>query len=323
MYKGVVLYPPTLDWNFMVQRPQQIMKQFANNGWCVFFCNQTQNKSSDWLEKINENLFICNDFELLLTKLAKVDILYISWAKHHNIVDKIKPNLVIYDKVDDFEEWEAYDLKMNKAADIMFTTSNTLYENNDHKSKFLIRNACDYEHFQQKKFSPLLGIDKFKKPILGFIGAIGNWVDVDLLERIAKKYTVFVVGPEFGNRKPKNCIYYGIKNYAEINNFYRSIDIGIIPFKINRVSLSANPIKMYEYLASGKPVIATETPETKLFPEHVHIFNKDNFEEVIQNIVENENDDIIEKRKLLAKENSWEIRFKEMEKIILQRLNKE
>jgi glycosyltransferase involved in cell wall biosynthesis len=80
---------------------------------------------------------------------------------------------------------------------------------------------------------------------------------------------------------------------------------------------------MYEYLASGKPVIATETPETKLFPDHVHIFNRDNFEEVIHNIIDNENDDIIKERKLLAKENSWENRFKEMEKIILQRLNKE
>ena len=53
----------------------------------------------------------------------------------------------------------------------------------------------------------------------------------------------------------------GTKPYETLPSYLANIDVCLIPFKINQITLASNPIKMYEYLAAGKPVVSTALPE--------------------------------------------------------------
>ena len=150
-------------------------------------------------------------------------------------------------------------------------------------------------------------------PVLGFVGAIGSWVDTNLLGKLAEHYTVIVVGPNFGKTAPPKTINFGMKDYHQLPRYYSVIDIGIVPFLLNKVSIAANPIKMYEYLAAGKPVVATDIPECRLYPEAV--FPSKTFFEFCANIKKAQEVSPETARKI-ALENTWEIRFKTIQREI-------
>jgi glycosyltransferase involved in cell wall biosynthesis len=60
------------------------------------------------------------------------------------------------------------------------------------------------------------------------------------------------------------CFKLGARAYSELPRYYNNLDVGLIPFADFEVAKAANPVKMYECLAAGKPVVATTTSETSL-----------------------------------------------------------
>lgn len=313
-----ILYPPTIDWEFMFQRPQQIMRQFARHGWRVIYCNKTQEKGAE-LREVEPNLFVCRDLLKYIHEYGnKIDVFYTTWAKCCSLVSAFESKVVVYDRVDYFKEWSIYEEFMIKNADVVFCTSQNLLEFTNHHNVHLVRNACDFEHFNTTK--EVVSLENQKKPILGFIGALGAWVDKEVLNYLADNYTLLIVGERFGIDAPKNSIFIGYKPYKELPSYYNSIDIGIIPFDItSMVAQCANPIKMYEYLASGKPVLASETIETSLFPGNVYTYGHIPYrylDNIIKEILEGENATSKLERMQIAKENTWENRFKIIEREI-------
>lgn len=312
-----VLYPPTIDWSFMFQRPQQIMRQFSKNGWKVIYCNITQNKEKPMLENVEDNIYVCNDWNAFIKSKEHVDVLYSTWAKCYGYVGVIKPDIVVYDRVDDFEEWEPYEADMLEKADIVFTSSKVLYNKTvgKHENVTLVRNACDAEHFNPERIGKMYF--KVPKPVVCFIGALGKWVDADILREVADKFSLVVVGPQFGINSPPRAYYIGMVGYQELPRYYAGIDIGIIPFTDGRVSQAANPIKMYEYLAMGKPVVATSLPETEHCSKYLRTVKKG--ESFVSAIIEELRDDSKEKalkRREFAESNTWGHRFRVIEDAI-------
>ena len=311
-----ILYPPTINWGFLFQRPQQLLSQFAENGWTVYYANKTQGYKE--VEEVKENLYIYHDFSILLKEVDEVDILYITYPRHYYLVDKIKARLVIYDCLDKFGEWEQYEQKMVDRADIIFTSSHYLYSEKKELAEqvFLIRNACDFSHLQQIIETPI-EITRLKRPIIGMVGAVGHWVDKDILTEIAARYTTVLIGMEFGNKVPSSVIQLGNKSYHDLPDYYNNIDLGIIPFDQSETSKAANPIKMYEYLAAGKPIVASDLPEMKNFPGL--IYKADNSQHFLLKIAEalqEDNEELVKKRKKAAANNTWQIRYRRIKEIL-------
>lgn len=311
-----ILYPPTIDWEFLFQRPQQIMIQFAKNGWQVYYANKTQRYKE--VEEVKPNLYLYHDFSILRRKIKEVDILYITSPHQYYLVDKIKAGLVIYDCLDQFQEWVKYEEDMIERADIIFASSEYLYQEKKkyHKKVFLIRNGCDYNHLQNNDKVPI-EMTRLKRPIIGMVGAVGSWVDKNILAEVAYGYTTVLIGLEFGSKLPEGVIQLGNKAYQDLPQYYNSIDLGIIPFDQSVTSIAANPIKMYEYLAAGKPIVASSLPEMKTFPDF--IYTADSPEEFVVKIdtaLRDNNKMLIEKRKKAACENTWKMRFEKIESIL-------
>jgi len=109
-------------------------------------------------------------------------------------------------------------------------------------------------------------------PILGFFGLIRDWVDLDLLAEVAKRrpdWHIVLLGDADSNvnlsayRGTANMHFLGRRPYASLPAYCRCFDVGLIPFKVNELTKSVNPIKLREYLAAGLPVVSTPLPEVQ------------------------------------------------------------
>jgi glycosyltransferase involved in cell wall biosynthesis len=169
---------------------------------------------------------------------------------------------------------------------------------------------------------------KIKKPILGFLGTIQYWIDFDLIRFIAFKnpgWSIVMIGPigrlaEIEKIKSLPNVYLlGRKPYQEVPNYVKAFDVCLNPYKIDEVSKSCSPLKLYEYLASGKPIVSVDMPEARKFKNLIEIgLDYEDFLEKIQKVLDclPEDKAKIEMRIREAEKHSWDSRFLELEKIL-------
>ncbi|MGM1044884.1 MAG: glycosyltransferase family protein [Bacillota bacterium] len=322
MKKKVILYPPTLDWDFLKQRPQQIISQFAKNGWTTIFCNNTQSNQPP--QEVEPNVFVYHNFEdvlkLIKFKQIKVDIYYYTWAKAAEHIDKIKARINIYDSVDSFDSWYEYEDNAVERADIVLTSSQFLYDlrSKSHENTYLVRNACP-ESYIDRDYTLPIDLKDLPRPIIMFSGAIGSWVSTRLLRKVADKYTTVLVGKEFGKQCPSNVYNLGTKNHDELYNYYANADVCLLPFDTSQeVTQAACAIKLFEHMSAGKITVSTKWPETDIYPNAVLTAETDDeFLEMVDKAVQSNmsftnRDSIID----YARNNTWEKRFLIIDKAI-------
>ncbi|MBV1735326.1 MAG: glycosyltransferase [Candidatus Desulforudis sp.] len=155
------------------------------------------------------------------------------------------------------------------------------------------------------------------KPIVGYIGAIRDWIDWRLVAFSATKYPnmsfVFVGSGRAPSKMPPNVHFLGRVDYGCIPSVLRKFDIGIIPFKVDSCTLSVDPVKLYEYCAVGIPVVSTYLPDG--CPEGcVYVAqHATGFADMVLRALEDPHD---VPRKLFAQSNSWAVRVKLIEDIL-------
>ena len=332
---AVIIYPPTIDWEYMRQRPQHLMLQFAENGHQVFYCNKTP-LTYPWFEKITENLCIVHNVDLFLEKYiphikaGRVPVIvWCSWTRIASMLQAFQPDLIVYDCLDEFAEWLPYEPNMIDMADMVFCSSdylmNRLTTQYDKKKISLLNNACDFAHFNRNyRVKPKKPADlpETTRARIGYMGAWAPWVDFDLVEKIClgfPQHQVVVIGLQMAEQLPlelPNFVFLGMKEYEQLPDYLAHLDVCIIPFKINLTTVATNPVKVYEYLAAGKPVVSTALPELNKIQPLVKIgCNHDHFLEQIKTCLKAPEDNIAERIKF-ARANSWETRYGDIEEVI-------
>lgn len=188
---------------------------------------------------------------------------------------------VVYHCVDRWWAFSDYDATVMREAhasccrqaDIVFASSAELVEDcrEYNQKSFLVRHGVEWEHFAGAALSPPPcpgDIADLKGPILGFFGLIHEWVDQELLVRIADAFpeaTVLLIGKVQADvsmlESRPNVRLLGQKSYASLPAYSARFDVALIPFAYNDLTLAVNPIKLREYLSAGLPVVATALPE--------------------------------------------------------------
>lgn len=249
------------------------------------------------------------------------------------VVGKIRECLVCYKVMDDRMEFPGIQRWINGnidfltgKADIIVTSSLRLFDKfkrNREKDIFLVGNGVEVEHFKKARENIEIpeDLNSLENPVLGYIGTIGEWFDFKLIERILLFYpdiSIVLIGPIFPTQKIEierikkahsNFFVLGKKPYDILPNYIRGFDACIIPFKINKLTLSVNPNKLYEYLAGGKPVISTALPELRKFKDIVYLAeNHDEFIFHVKTALTSKHD--LKKFLEIAQENTWDDKAK-------------
>ena len=186
--------------------------------------------------------------------------------------------VLIYDMMDDHSgflgngAWlPQQEGELLAAADLVTVAADMLARKaQDSKTCITIKNAADRDHFSSVR---LRAIDD--APVrIGYYGAISHWFDSELVSECAKAHPEWefeLVGSTFQADLQDlgslpNVLMRGEQPYDAISDYLSGWDVGIIPFKLLPLTLATNPVKVYEYLTAGRPVVATALPELTQSP---------------------------------------------------------
>lgn len=286
--EGVIIYPPTHDWGFMFQRPQQMARAFARRGYLYFYC--TKNERSDSVigyQEVESHLFVCH-VPLETFRLVEQPIVYLGAAWYRGKFAYLNSPRIIYDCYDDLEvsgaRVEDHE-NLLATAEMVLVASKRLLDDIQgiRPDAVFVPNAVDYQYIKNSYPKPdreppadLRSIMDTGHPIIGYSGGLAEWFDYELLAYIAKakpEMEFVLLGVNYDGSLDRSRIleinnvhWLGMKPYSELFNYLWRFDVGIIPFKINTITLATSPIKLFEYMAAAKPVVTTALPECQRYP---------------------------------------------------------
>jgi len=324
-----IIYPPTIDFQWLFQRPQQLLREMAGRGYkVVFFNHDNYYKQKESIIEVYPNFYLCTS-ETTMEELPIKHpvILWISYPPHVEYIGRYQEKLVVFDAIDEasgeFAHWAGDLDRVAEKSDIILATARKLYDYHNAKQPnvHMCPNGADYKHFSQARslFSPRpLDMPDNQRPNVGYFGAIAPWIDWELMDYVSERnrdLNFVMIGPLYGEFKDivtaDNIYYLGRKDYVELPRYLQYFDVCIIPFKVTPMIEACNPIKMYEYLSAGKPVVTTDMPEVRnLAGVYVGKTNQE-FNHYIQQALWHK-DDFTQKmaRMKIARANSWANRAK-------------
>lgn len=135
----------------------------------------------------------------------------------------------------------------------------------------LVRNAAEYAHFSQAPDEVFRDPDG--RRVIGYYGAIAEWFDVALVRKVAQdhpQHLLLLVGCDTAGAGAQledlaNVKFTGEVAYRELPYWLHGMDVCLLPFLVTPLTVATNPVKVYEYLAAGKPVVAVDVPEMAQF----------------------------------------------------------
>ncbi len=193
--------------------------------------------------------------------------------------------LVVYQCVDEFSAFAdtngrhiaEMESQLLKRADVVITSAERLRASKAkvNANTSLVPHGVDFQHFV-KACDPATVVpeelSKLPKPVIGFFGLVAEWCDLEAIAAVAKanpQGSVVLIGKVMPDCDLKpldgipNIHLLGRKKYEELPGYCKGFDVGLLPFKLNELTLNSNPLKVREYLAAGLPVVATALPEVE------------------------------------------------------------
>jgi len=252
-------------------------------------------------------------------------LLWFSTPTDRALIGTLDERLTVYDCMDLHEGFHkgataqrvaSEEVRLLHEVDVVFASSAPLYEHcrQHHPNVHLVRNGVDLENFT-RKLLPLHHPPA--PPVIGYMGYIGPWVDIDLLIAVARAYpqaTLSLVGPIRTDLKGldmlPNVRLWGERPYEEMGGFVQNFDVCLIPFVVNDLTEAVNPVKLYEYFALGKPVVSSALPELRLYEDITYVADdRVGFVSAVGRALAEGHDTALNlRRRECAKANRWEAR---------------
>jgi glycosyltransferase involved in cell wall biosynthesis len=285
----------------------------------------------------------------LASRLPQPVVLWIYDPGAEDMAGSCGEAFAVYDCVDDYAEQTNSGRRRKLVAEcdrlaatrsrLVFTTSSTMFERQRPRNAatHLVPNAGDYEHFVKAGDRAFAApeVQELPRPVLGFVGNfLASKVDFGLLEQVARalpESTLVLVGPprpETGRALERlarlpNIRWLGPKPYEDLPRYVAAFDVGLIPYVSNAYTRSCFPLKLYEYLAAGKPVVASGLPELAgLEPDVILVSDTSRFIDAVKEAQAHNGEAERRRRRHLASRNSWEAKTDRLLGLVEQELRR-
>ena len=279
--ENIIIYYSKNSYKLLYQRPHQILRNFDNSWEKIFI---TSDLVREYIPNYNLHVWMYTKRRLIfknITQIHKVIIYYTDPRLFDEIIEfkNTFPNTkVLFDLIDaPLEEFVIWKPNLSKALEncdyLIYSHPKLIDFINFDKiitKPHYISNGCDYELFKQAikpiyprpddlpKFSSLID-----KKILGYYGAFSHWIDWDIVKKYADSglYHLVMIGgiensPDYNIRFiHPNITWISHKPYEELVIYLSWFDECFLPFKKIELNKYVNPCKLWEYMASEKPII--------------------------------------------------------------------
>jgi glycosyltransferase involved in cell wall biosynthesis len=249
----------------------------------------------------------------------------------------LKPKVSVYYTRDNMRATEffskhgaCFEDQLMAKSDLVVANSVYLQQiaKNANPNSFYVGQGCDVSVFDKDLIKGLPeDMKNINSPIIGYIGALkSSRLDIETLEHIAKSkpaWKIVLVGPEDDQFKQSklhqlgNVLFLGSKPMTLLPDYLKAFDVALNPQALNPLTIGNYPRKIDEYLAMGKPVVATQTETMQVFKEFVYLAkNKEEYILHIEKALSENNEDLEMRRIKFARKHTWENNVKAIYKAI-------
>lgn len=355
-----ILYVMHVSWHWIKQRPQFLAENlsqyfevkilYKKSILELFTESNSPNNCIGIIQLPLSRFKLIQKLNMLIYRLyinkylKQVDYLWMSSAFDYSNISDLVDNKVklVYDCMDDVCEFPHNKKDQNIAAitekerRLVERANNVIVSSNWLKTVIsnryalesnitVVNNALDHNFLNKNIFKKEINYPKKNNHTdIMYIGTISEWFNFDLITNILKKTSnlrLILIGPlAVDIPKHNRIIHLGSKNHSDLPLYMSKTDALVMPFVINDLVLSVNPVKLYEYIFSGKPVISCNYEEINQFNEFVYTYDDENdFFKLINDLTlgkllvnsKKEREDFLYK-------NTWAERSSEISKIILE-----
>ena len=253
------------------------------------------------------------------------------------LAGKIGEEFLVYYCVDDYTAFtgasrglKEIEEQLFRQADLVVVSAEKLFDDKKqfNKNTRVIRHGVDFNHFRKALDDETRipeEIADLPRPIIGFHGLLADWIDYDLIVKIAahfKNGSVVLIGKTTVDAEKvigkvqnlPNVHLLGRKPYSDLPNYCKGFDVALNPFAISDLTLAANPLKVREYLAAGLEVVSTAIPEVEIMNICRIGRSHDEFISEIENALHHPRPKLEISEAVRAE--SWEARVDELREII-------
>lgn len=337
--KGLVLFAPSANWTTpLFQRPHQMAIALAELGYLVLYGVFIDSPDDvETFREIRPNLVLSRAPAQVFRGLDEAVV--VSYTHNYPWVKRAYAKRIIYELIDKFEIWSDFPEQLMRsyhrqllarALVVAGTATDLMAELKPSRpDAVLCPNAVDYAHFAPETTAgdssavaipeDMREIVARGKPVIGYYGALAEWFDYPLLAQVARalpEYEFVLVGPEYDLKLSETPIH-GVENihwldakpYAELPSYLRQFTVATIPFVVNDAINAVSPLKLFEYMAGGKPIVTSDLVECRKYPVVLTAKTPDEWVARLREAVALSHDSAYLRRlDATARENTWHAR---------------
>lgn len=340
--KELYILSYAFDWNTpLFQRPHQLAIALSRRekSHVIFLSDQFRFDNFAGVLSVNDHLDVVPlrfllQYTSVLQAAAQVTV-FKSLPIQLKLLERIEYDHFVYDYIDDLsilpycnDEMIALHHRLISQADLTICTARALYEDAcRHTDRAVFSpNACDYTLFHEARREPDVALAQRTRQydcVLGYYGCIAQWLDYDLLLHVAAarpNWCFVLIGQCFDGSDQRirkanqeNLILWPAQPYRDLPRFTALFDIQTIPFQVNSITQGTSPVKLFEYMAVGKPILTSAMPECMRYRSVTIYKTADEFIKNVEQLrvlpPDGEYFAVMEQE---ARENTWDARVDEI-----------